>query len=269
MSFFGGPKAVNVMTPGQNNILESQTRLLNRQWQGAEAGRGIDPYSGQIAPGATGNQMAAFNAAGGLLGRNPIHENAQGATIRALSGQPAFTVDPAAREQYYRRSVENPARASFNDTLRNVDARYGDRWSLDAGAHKANVYDAVSDFETGLAGIRGDLLYQDEMAQRQSQENAANRSIGAVGAGFGFDANQRANLGTVAGLGGAERSIEGQQLGEDYNKWLMSQPWANPWLGYTGQVMSAQPFQVAQEKGVFGSLLGGAGSLLGGIGGLL
>ncbi len=257
-SLFGGPEQVQVMTDDQMHFLKAMTDRV-----GGQIGHGINPYQGQITPGATGNQGMAFAMAPGLMTGGQYAQDMEGARRRAITGAPAYTADPAARERYYNDSVLEPARAQFNDTLRQVDARYGDRWSQDSGAHKANVYDAVSNFETGLAGIRGDLLYRDEQNAINSMERGADRSYGSL---TSLPATDRANLGTLAALGGQERAIEGQAMGEEYNKWLMSQPWANPWLGYSSQVLSAQPFQVAQSPGMLGGIggvLSGAGSIWG------
>lgn len=264
MSFFGGPERVQVMTGDQKNLLNQASGMVSRGLQ-----YGVPQYGGQITPGATANQQMAFGQAGNLLRSSMLGGAAQQATMGALSGQPAFTVDPAQRERYYQQSVVNPARAGLKDTLRGIDARYGDRWSNDSGAHRAAVNDAAVRFNTELGGIRGQLVNQDVNAGYGAMENAANRALGAVGTTMGLDANTRANLGAVAGLGGDQRAIQGQFQGEDYNKWLAAQDWANPYWGQFSSVMSASPYAVGQKQGIGGALLGGIGGLMSGVGGLL
>lgn len=262
MSLLGGPTRVQVQTDGQLDLTNALTNQVNRN-----VGTGITPYGGQITAGTSGNQQAAFDGVGGLLGPNTRFDNANAALKRSMSGTPVTQIDPAAREAYYQQSVVNPARRDFNDTLRGVDARYGDRWSQDSGAHRAAVNDAAVNFGTNMGGIRGDLVYRDEMAGRESAERAADRALGGAGQAFVADANVRQNLGLASMLGGEERAIEGQGRGEDFNKWMMGQDWANPWLGFAGTALSSTPYAVGQKPGVLGAmggLLGGIGSMMGG-----
>lgn len=263
MGFFGGPTKVQVMTPDQMNLLNSATNKVT-----LGLGQGVPQYQGQITPGATQNQMSAFSRVGGLFGPNQLGEANQTATLQALSGQPAFTVDPAQREQYYQQSVVNPAMAQFNDTLRGVDARYGDTWASDSGAHRAAVNDAATRLSTNLGAIRGDLVNRDVQAGYGAMESGANRMMGALGANYLADANARQNIGLQSALGGEQRAIDAQFRGEDYNKWLSAQDWANPWWGQFQSVMGAAPYAVGQKQGIGGALMGGIGGLLSGIGSL-
>ena len=251
MSFMGGPERVDIMTDQQKSVLN---KMLG-QVSGA-IGQGIDPYGGQITPDATANQLAAFQGAGNLFGDPRVDSSA--AINQLMSGDPAFQVDPAQREAFYQDALVAPARAQFQDTLQQVESRYGAGFG-EPGAMRGMANRAVSDFETNLMGKKAELIYADEMARR----GAAEAGMGRMGQGAAlaptYDANQRANLGLMSTLGGEERAISGQQMGEEFNKWQMEQPYNNPWLGHFGSVMSAQPFAIQNNpgwgKGVMSTLM--------------
>lgn len=262
MGLLGGPERIDVYTRGQKQVLGNLTNALNRN-----IGQGAQVYGGQIIPGATANQQLAFGVAPEML-RQTI--DSRPAIQGLLSGAPAYTIDPAARERLYNEQIVAPAQNRFRDTLQQLDARYGGRFGI-AGAQGRAVSNAARDFETNLAGQRASLLYADEQARRQALENGMGRVAAGVEGSIGYDQNRRQGLEMLAALGGAERGIGAQQAGEQYYKWNMGQDYNNPWLGFLGTALSASPYAVGQSEGVLGAiggLAGGMGKLAGGIGDL-
>lgn len=258
-SLFGGPETMQIMTDSQVRALDKMTGQLEQN-----IGRGIEAYGGQITPGATANQLAAFQGAGNLFSDPRVDSSA--AINRLMSGDPAFQVDPAQREAFYQDALVAPARAQFRDTLQQVDQRYGAGFG-EAGAMRGMANRAAGDFETNLMGKRAELIYADEMARRGAAESGMNRMVQGVGLAPTYDANRRANLGLQATLGGEERAIAGQHQGEAYNKWQTEQAYNNPWLGFFGSAMSAQPNAIVNKKGYLDTIAGGIGAITGGIGG--
>jgi len=264
--FGGGSKSVSTMTPEQEKLVTRLSSVV-----GANVQHGVDAYDGQIAAGATGNQTAAFNAAGGLLGNASGHVGTGAASQQALSGQPAWQSNPQGMNDYYDQSIYYPSRTKFNDTLRDLDHRYGARFGQ-GGAQMEAAGQAASDFESNMAAQRGQMIYGDVQAQRQAAENAAGRQLQAVGAvnAGNAQANQMrlGNLGMLSGLGGQERSINAQGLAEDYGKWEYSQDYNNPWLGMAGTALSAQTKANVPNQGIMGGIMqagAGLGALAGGI----
>ena len=261
-AIIGGSTNKNLWSTGQQNIAKALQRQV-----GDAVGRGVEAYGGEIAPGATQNQQLAYDAAPGLLAsqRNRGVETALGSI---LSGNPAYQIDPARSAAFYNDSVLLPAQRQFQDTMQGIDARYGARFGRSGGQQEA-IGRAATDFNTNLAGIRGDLVFQDEQARRAALESAAGRQLQGVGASVGYrdsqQENQRRNLVTLAGLGGEQRAITGQQNAEDYGKWQYSQPYNNPWLGFMGAALAPPPTQTNQTPGA----LAGAGSFMSGLSGLL
>jgi hypothetical protein len=86
-------------------------------------------------------------------------------------------------------------------------------------------------------------------------ENAANRRLGGVQASMAQRGDELARLGFAGDVGNQQRSIEAQQLGENYYKWQAEQAWANPWLGFLQQTISPS-YGIANKPG-WGEMAGG------------
>ena len=254
-TLFGGTSSAPLWNLGQVDLRDTMVNQVRNA-----VGQGVPAYGGQITPGTAPLQQQAFGAAGGLLS-SPLGTPMQGAIGQLLSGQPAYQIDPATSMRYYTDAVYNPAMQEFGDTLRGLDARYGARFGR-SGAQLEAAGRAAERFGTNLAGIRGDLVYRDEMARRSAAENAMGRLGTGVQAGLGYAGDTRANLGMMAGLGGEQRAIEGQGRAEDYGKWLYAQPYNNPWLGFMGTALSTMPMLQTQQPGI----LPGLGAAASGVG---
>ena len=267
--FGGGTEQVPVMTPMQINNVDFLNEKILGQLQ---AGVGGPWYEGQIAPDATANQQAAFGAAGGLLGNAQGYVDPSQATQQALSGQPAYEINPEAREQFYQESIYNPAKNSFNDTLQGLDHRY--RGFGQSGAQFGQASRAAADFEVGMGAQRGQLHMQDEMRRQGLATDAANRQLGGIGAANqGNQAGNQMrlqNLGMLGALGSDERAIQGQQNSELYNKWEGAQAYNNPWVNkFLGTALSAQPYANVAKPGILDQINSGvksASSIVSGVG---
>jgi hypothetical protein len=263
-------------TPQQSGIVNLLGSLITGGYDGIG---GLSPYNegefvygGQLSPDATLSQQTAFNAAGGLLGSNPAGTfDTRPAMQNALSGNPAYQIDPAARDRYFSSAIEAPARAAYQDSMQELDHRYGARFGragsqLEAGQRNAGR------FNTELSAQRADMHWQDELMRRQSMENAANRQIGGIGAATTANQNAQnnrlANMGAMLGAGGVERQIAGQGLAEEYGRWQSAQPYNNPWLGFLSAALTPEPRADYVDPGSGGMILGALGSGLSMLGGL-
>lgn len=261
-TLFGGTSSAPLWNTGQVDLRDTMVNQVRNA-----IGQGVPAYAGQITPGASQLQQQAFGMAPGMLGAG-MAPGVQSAISGLLSGAPAYQIDPATSAAYYRDAVVGPMQQQFGDILRGLDARYGARFGRSGGQLQA-ANQAAERFGTQLAGIQGDLVYRDEMARRQALENAQGRIGTGVQAAFGQGAENRANLGALATLGGEQRAIAGQQGVEDYGKWLYSQPYNNPWLGFMGTALSTMPMMQTQTPGILpglGAAAQGLGTLAGGLG---
>lgn len=248
---FGGSNKIDILTGKQKRLLNEISKMALD-----ELGKSPEVYGGTVTPGVTQSMQAAFDYAPNLLGGDTSARQAAVADLMSGRG------DLEGVNQYYTQSVLNPARQAFGDALRQIDARYGDTWGA-TGAHQRAVGDATARFGTGIASVLGDVVLQD-------RNLAAGRQAQGVGLDLAGRQDEMSRLGALFGLGDAERQIQGQQLGEDYNRWLSGQWYNNPALGLAGLSLGTQGHAMGQTAGmipgVTNTLLGGlqvGGGLMG------
>ena len=260
MGYFGGSDAEQEFWMGapsgykmEEMLNPEQLAYRNSLLQQFTPGQSFTPYSGQIAPGASQLQQQAFGLGGQIGPGSTMFGDQYGAMQQAMSGQPAFEIDPAARQSVYD-AERNVAMNEFNDIGRGIAEQYNMGGLGRSGGFNRSLSRAGGLLSDQLSARYSGLAYQDEQDRRASMENAANRSMTAAGQ---MNTMQQNDLTMMANLGGQQRQIQGEQNQEEYNKWLSSQPEFHPWLNYMGQALA--PTQaVIQESGSSG-LLGGLG----------
>lgn len=231
MSFSGGSTELrDILLPSQRHLLDQIIGEIRGQ-----IGQPGTVYGGQVVPGAAPLQEQVFGQIGALAGP------ATAGYERALSGLPAYEIDPAAREAPYG-AIEQQALGQLRKQLPYLEERYNAMGAGRSGGLQHAMAQAAGDLSLGLGVLRGQYEYQDELARRQAAESAAMRQFGAAGPG----------LQTLMSAGGVQRGIAGEQMGEAYNKWLMGQPWANPWLGFMPQALGTQAFTPVTQQWGFG-----------------
>lgn len=229
-SMFGGSEEVDLLTGRQRGLI----RDLSIQLEG-EIGQSGPVYEGQITPDATANQQLAFDNVGGLLGQ----ANQADPQIQAmLQGQSANGIDPA---QYAQESIYDPAKLAYDDAREEMEAMYGGSWGQ-TGGYQDIMQKGAARFGVGIGNEMA------EFARYQQDTGNQNRAMG-VDASFGQTRNLADTYGTLLGVGGEERSIEGQRNNEDLSRWQQGQDYNNPWLGFLGPALGTQAFAIGQQEG--------------------
>jgi len=151
---------------------------------------GENQYSISNAPGMTWNpsqspELSALLQSPELsqLGDNPYGDQMGSALQTLLAGNagPAYNINSEATEQYYQDVIRNPAMAQYEDTR----SDWLSKTSNIHGSHRdTQERESREDLLRYLGGQRSNLYYQDEMARRQSLENAANRNLASRQAGL-------------------------------------------------------------------------------------
>jgi hypothetical protein len=118
-----------------------------------------------------------------------------------LTGQqgPAYNITPETTQQYYEDVIRDPAVREFEETLR--PQLLSGVSNLHSGHRQRLESEAVSDLMSGLRQQRGNLFYQDELARRESLQNAAQMQLQSQG------------LGLQTGLSQAGQQQQAQQAG--------------------------------------------------------
>ncbi len=239
MGLFGSSSStvkVEMLTPDQKKLLRQLSTLL-----GGQLGKSAEVYQGQIAPDASALQNAFFGAQQGNVDSFDQY----------AGGQPAYEIDPAARERVY-----NAQRASamdeYDDFTRIAAEKYNARGSGRSGSIQRSFARGAARLGNQLNETRAGLEYQDELSRRSALESGANRGLGAL-------QGQQGALGMLGQAGGLQRDIQGQQNTEAYNRWQAGQAYANPWMQYLPQVFGTQAFTPgtqSNETGIIGSGIG-------------
>ena len=204
---------MDVLSPEQKWFMSTLIRQVM-----PEIGEGAEVYGGQVAPGVSPLQQSGFDALSGAF------SGESGAALSSmLGGQSAYEVDPAAREQLYGAEKALAMRQFQSEIAPMIEERYNAAGAGRSGGMEHALAQAGGDLSLGLGSLYADLGYQDEQARRMGLENAAMRQGQGLGLWGGITGNQLAG-------GEMQRGVEGEQLGEGYNKWLAAQPYSNPWL---------------------------------------
>lgn len=221
----------------------AQKQLLSQlaAFVGPQIGQGVQAYSGQIAPSATPLQRQGFDLAAnyGTAGRT-------GAIDSILSGRPGYDVaGPEQYQSYYANAVEAPAMEQFrNETMREIANKYGT-----SGAGQAMAGDAGRRLAVDLASQKAQLGVRGLEQQQQALEAAAGRRVQGVALG---QAEQGGAIDAALKAGETQYGILGKQGAEAYQKWQMSQPWANPYVRGFGQMaLGTQAFTATPGSGKF------------------
>ena len=237
--FFGGSESIDVLTRGQKQLLNKGTGILEEQF-----GQAGPVYEGQISPDANYNQLLAFGGAPSMLSQTG---DTNPAVQSMLQGQSAY--GPIDQEQYFQQAIYDPARQAYEDEKRVMESMYGDTWGQ-TGGYQDIMQKGAARFGTDIGAQHGQFMLD--------QQNIANqqRAMGVEGS-FGQQSNLADTYQNLLGIGGEQRSIEGQGLEEEFNRWNAGQDYNNPWLGFLGPLVGTQAYAVGQNPGQAAGLAAG------------
>ncbi len=242
------------MTKEQMEYIKKLSSLLTGQ-----LGKGVEPYSGQISPGASPLQSQLFDM---LEGRQTGLVDILDQTGHGLLEQGQQPYDQAGAREYWQQAFVDPAkRTFFEDTLPGLDERYAGMGAMSGSGFERAIAQAAGRMDTNLGATLADILFQDKGRHDELGLMRTELGMGALGRGT-------TELDPLMQAGGLQRLIEEGHLGEEFQKWLMSQPYANPWLQQAGLPLGVSPYQVshvAQEgsPGLLGSMMPGIGAGIG------
>lgn len=212
-------KAISVLRPGQGQLLDDLTTML-----GIQLGKGVDfPLEEAFIPGESELQRSAFDRA--LAGPG---EGARDTLAKIESGTPSALISPdninAILDKFlegFDTRVAEPERLRHEDTVRELRRRFGESGA--GGSVGEAIGRETSRFSTELASQRSNTLLEGLRAALGQSETAADRALG-------FQGLRQNDITLQAGLGGEQRGITSQLLGEPLARSLFEAPFNNPWL---------------------------------------
>ena len=230
----------STLNKGQKNLLNSLTAFLQQQ-----LGNGVSAYGGQTVSGASPLQTDAFglantvaSQAGGnyAQGQNFLNSAQSNLNAATQNFDPQTVMDAL-------KPGQTMALNTFNRELApQLVEKYGAN-SGGSGAMNKALAGASKDLSLGLNAQAAPYLIQGQQDQlnRQLQGATIANNLALTP---GELSNQGANLaGNIFNIGAGERSITNEQLQAEYQKWLQSQGYNNPWLNLMPSALGTQAFE--------------------------
>ena len=203
--------------------------------------------------------------------------------------------DPSSATEMWKSTYVNPALDTWRKEIAPaINEKYIARNAQYSSAMPKALAKSGEELMTNLSGQLANILYSGEEAQKNRQatgastalnyanlpaslsEAAAGRQAGATGTALNYGSTLlNSILSTInAGLtgGSTQQAISQGALSDEYNKWLMSQGYNNPWLNLSNLALGTTAFQPlvqgpTQTPGLLTSMMPGIGSGLGIAGG--
>jgi hypothetical protein len=243
--FGSGPesKQQNLLTPEQSDLFVSLGNILN-----TNIGKGVEPYPGTYTPGPSTTQAQIFDLVNQLLGgQGPMQQQSTG-----VLGGLMDLMDPAKAKDYWEKGIKGPMTESWQkDIVPQILEQFAAYDAAGSGPARTAVAESGRRLETDMGSMLENLLQQ-----------FRGEAYGAAQTGLSYPETL---IGSVLPAATTQRQITAEQQYEPYQDWLMSQPWANPWLQYMMPYLGQRTFEnvvMPGQQGIFGDLLG-AGAELG------
>jgi hypothetical protein len=255
------PQTMNTLTPEQNLVSQALGKILHNQ-----LGKPTKGYKGDIvAPLDPGYDVLEQM----IDSYNPnAHASGTGDALeQLLGGHPAYDLDPAVMEAYFRDAVAAPALRNFQqNVVPQLNAAYAGQGAAFSTRLSQAKGQALDNLNADLAAQMAQTNQAAQTTRAQLADSAAARRVQGVQL-----AQQQAlaPLTQATLLGQALSPIQQQKQGTataNYNEWLRKQPANNPYmqlaLSYMGQ--SPNAVYTPQPDPMTGAYTGAAGGALSG-----
>ena len=239
----GGYKgSAPTLTPEQKDFFDKLIGTVQPQ-----LGQGVSAYPGQIAPGESPIQGSTFDLVDRMLSGGSGTE----AINRIMGGSqdiPTHDIgpfDPTSTQASWEKMIQ-PAFNQWEDKiLPGVKEAFIGRNAGRSGASNRAIAESGENLATNMGSMLGDMLFMGEQAHLGRQFSGTEADIGRAFSGGQNDLMRMLNIPGMetqpirTGLlaGDVERGIEGEQLGEGYQKWGYEQPYNNPWLQMINSIL--------------------------------
>lgn len=232
-----------VQTGTQPTMTASQLSLINalsNQVKG-QIGKGITPYTEQPSL-----QQDAFDVVEDILAGRGKYGKRYEEGIAALEEYSEPYNETSAKE-YWRKSVYDPAMQEYEGEISRMIEPYIAAGASDSGAARRAMAESGRKLTTDLTGQLAGIMHGEKQAHEQRKYAAEGELRQALTVPYEM----------ALGSGGIQRQ-------QDYQRWMMAQPWANPWLTQGTAALGGQPYDPyvimrPGSKGMVQEFLGGGG----------
>lgn len=208
-------------TPKQEEVLN---KMLD--WVSPNIGKGIEPYSGQLTAQTSPLLKQAFENVQDLGMQNISQSQPyqQGLGLLSSLAQP---YSPEQAQQYWQQAFYEPALRQYEqDLLPKLQERFIANNAVDSSAFNRAIARSSEDLMKDLGSKLAETIFQDRARRENLQASLPAQFMQYAQTPLNFEM-QKAGL--LSNLGQIQRGIEQQGLQEQYQKWLMSQPWNSPY----------------------------------------
>lgn len=226
---------------------------------------GVEAYPGTMTAPASPIQQQLYQKASDLMGGNKIGNKALQTFLNTYSGgyQPqAF--DPSSILNLFQTSVYNPAMKSFQEeVLPEIAERFAGRGSFDSGGTLYTMTKSANDLMSNLMGQKASMLSAAKNAwdnQELQKFLGINSMLPTVASTL--SSTSLAGIPYAMSLGQTQQAQNQAALTEQYQKWLSSQPYQNPYLNLLSIALGTPaltPVVSGGTTGLLGALAPGVG----------
>lgn len=279
-------------TGQQEMLLEELTKLMRGQ-----IGKGVESYSGDMTAKPSDLETKGWGMINQLMGdsggRTATNQEAISKILQGTTSVPSYDVgefDTQGIQDWYQNALVKPAMKTWEkDVAPVVQEKFIAQNAGSSGAANRAISGSAEDLMTSLNSQLADKLLSEKGAfdtrkftaglqGNQNEFTAGQNDLQRILNVPGMELTDTDTLlktilaGTTAGA--TERGIDQNALNAEYQKWLTSQGYANPWLSYLNTVLGTNAFENvvnpgSQQQGLFQTILGpvmGAAGQAGGFG---
>jgi hypothetical protein len=225
----------DIETRRTERLLPSQIRLLEKlsTLLGEQLGVGVEPYPGQMYAGESPLQSQLFSY---LSGAPETARTLQKTGLQFLTDQTPY--DYEAERQYWEQAFVQPTREAFyEETVPQLQEMFAGQGALSSSGFNRALAREAQRMETSLGGQLADVLYR-------GQQSYLDRQLQQQGLGLSALDRALAEANALIQGGTLQQQLQQAPLTEQYQKWGMSQPYANPWLPLLGPALQVSPYQI-------------------------
>lgn len=201
---FGGSESTSVSKPIQTENLTAEQMELIKKLAG-QVSLGPQAVAPAMSVETTPEEQQYFDWTKTLAQTKAVQD--------LLSGQPGYESGPEYAEQFYQENIKPTAMREFQEiTLPGIRNAYTGPGYYGSARQGAEV-NAYQDLAQNLAAQRAELMYKEELARRQSIEDAYDRVTPAA-----------QTVGQAVGSAGEySRMIEQEKVAEQLQRFLMGE----------------------------------------------
>lgn len=252
----GTSEPKDLMTEQQERLLDRMANTLSKQIYGPkESGPiGVPAYGGSLTAAPSDLQKTSWGEIekllnGGMQDRSATSQTAIDKILQGTTNVPQYDVgefDTAAIQDWYKNALVNPAMKTWEqDVVPTIQEKFIANNAGSSGAGNRAISGSAQKLMSDLNAQMANTLFGEKQAfdtrkfdagmqGTQNQFAAGQSDLERATQVPGMNSQDlqdfMASIGMGSTAGATQRGIEQEGLNEQFQKWLSSQPYANPWL---------------------------------------